>query len=94
MTTSIGSNSSAQAYLQPFLPGSTRQVGWSVRQSFAHARHLAGRGFMTMLDWYEVAQQRRALRTMSAEMLKDIGVSRADAMCEASRRFWDVDQTR
>jgi len=94
MTTSIGSNSSAHAYLQPFLPGSTRQAGWSVRQSFAHACRLAGRGFMTMLAWYEVAQQRRVLRMMSAEMLNDIGVSRADALREARRRFWDVDETR
>lgn len=93
MTTSVSSDSSAHAYPQPFPLGSSRQVGWSARQSFEHARDLAGRSFMTMLTWYEVAQQRRVLRMMSTEMLDDIGVSRVDALREASRRFWDVDRT-
>jgi uncharacterized protein YjiS (DUF1127 family) len=46
------------------------------------------------MEWSDAARQRRALRSMSDEMLKDVGVSRADAMREAGRRFWDVDGTR
>jgi uncharacterized protein YjiS (DUF1127 family) len=94
MTTSISSGSSPHVYPQPFLPGTTRQAGWSVRQSFERACRLADRGLVTLLEWCDVARQRRLLRGMSDEMLKDIGVSRADAMGEAGRRFWDVDQTR
>jgi uncharacterized protein YjiS (DUF1127 family) len=94
MATSMRSGSSSQVYAQPLLPGSAREVAWSVRQSFERARRLADCGLATMLDWYDVAQQRRALRGMSDEMLKDIGVSRADAMREAGRRFWDMEQTR
>jgi uncharacterized protein YjiS (DUF1127 family) len=41
-------------------------------------------------SWYEVAQQRRELRGLSDEILKDIGISRSDADFEANRHFWDV----
>jgi|TARA_Y100001968_G_C19452052_1_gene769417 uncharacterized protein YjiS (DUF1127 family) len=39
--------------------------------------------------WYELARQRRQLASLSDEMLKDIGRSRADIEWEASRPFWD-----
>jgi uncharacterized protein YjiS (DUF1127 family) len=41
-----------------------------------------------LLRWHEVARQRRTLRTLDDRMLKDIGVTRADAEREASRPFW------
>jgi uncharacterized protein YjiS (DUF1127 family) len=93
MATTIGSGSS-HVYPWTFLPGTIRQVGWSVRQWFERAHRLADSGLTTMLEWYDVAHQRRSLRSMSDEMLKDIGVSRADAMREAGRRFWETDETR
>jgi len=93
MTTFIGSGTS-HVHPQPFLPGSARQVGWSVRRAFEPALRGADRCLATVLDWYDVEQQRRSLRGMSDEMLKDIGVSRADAMREAGRRFWDLERTR
>jgi len=93
MTTFIGSGTS-HVHPQPFLPGSARQVGWSVRRAFEPALRGADRCLATVLDWYDVEQQRRSLRAMSDEMLKDIGISRSDATREASRRFWDVDQNR
>jgi len=40
-------------------------------------------------DWREVYRQRRELRELSDHLLKDIGISRSDAMREASRAFWD-----
>ena len=43
----------------------------------------------TVLRWREVRRQRRALLTLSDELLKDIGISRADAMQEAGRPFWE-----
>ena len=39
--------------------------------------------------WYSIARERRQLAEMSDWMLKDIGISRADADREASRHFWD-----
>ena len=43
-------------------------------------------------EWRQIAQQRRELRGLSDEILKDIGISRSDADFEANRRFWDVSQ--
>jgi uncharacterized protein YjiS (DUF1127 family) len=42
------------------------------------------------MRWYELRRQRRALLELSDQMLKDIGISRADAIREASRPFWDT----
>lgn len=39
--------------------------------------------------WRDLYQQRRQLAALSDFMLKDIGLSRADAEREASRPFWD-----
>src|SRR5262245_20037225 len=38
--------------------------------------------------WHELASQRRALLALDERMLKDIGISRAEAEREASRPFW------
>jgi uncharacterized protein YjiS (DUF1127 family) len=38
--------------------------------------------------WRELARQRRTLLTMDDRMLKDIGISRAEAEREARRPFW------
>ena len=40
-------------------------------------------------EWRQIAQQRRELRGLSDEILKDIGISRSDADFEANRHFWD-----
>lgn len=42
----------------------------------------------TLLIWQERAAQRRALRELNDHMLKDIGLSRADAFREADKPFW------
>ncbi len=42
----------------------------------------------TFLRWQELARQRRALLSLDARMLADIGVSQADAAREAARPFW------
>ena len=42
-----------------------------------------------LLDWHELARQRRALAALDDHMLKDIGLSRVDARQEADRPFWD-----
>jgi uncharacterized protein YjiS (DUF1127 family) len=38
--------------------------------------------------YYAVAKQRRDLSQLTDEQLKDIGISRVDAMREASKPFW------
>ena len=44
---------------------------------------------MTMLaTWGERLKQRTALAEMDDRMLKDIGVSRADALVEMDKPFW------
>lgn len=40
--------------------------------------------------WRRIARARRALRGMNDHMLRDIGVSREDALAEAARPFWDA----
>ena len=40
------------------------------------------------LAWYDRARERRALMELSDHMLRDIGISRADARREAARPFW------
>ena len=45
-------------------------------------------------EWRQIAQQRRELRGLSDEILKDIGISSSDADFEANRHFWDVSRNR
>jgi uncharacterized protein YjiS (DUF1127 family) len=52
------------------------------------------RAIELVLDWQDVARQRRALLALNERLLKDIGISRADAEREASRPFWDLAQKR
>jgi uncharacterized protein YjiS (DUF1127 family) len=44
----------------------------------------------TLLRWQELSMQRRRLLELDAHMLKDIGLSRADAVREAKRPFWEL----
>ena len=52
-------------------------------------RKLLWTSFLRMLDfWIERARTRRRLLTLDDRMLRDIGVSRADAWREGSKPFW------
>jgi len=51
--------------------------------------YTANKVLAKVLLWKEIASQRKQLREMSGYLLKDIGISRADANCEAKRFFWD-----
>ena len=48
----------------------------------------AGRVAETGLTWLERARQRRALRELNDHMLRDIGLTRADAWAESDKPFW------
>ncbi len=41
-----------------------------------------------VLIWRERSRQRSALKYLDDRLLRDIGISRADAEWEVSKRFW------
>jgi uncharacterized protein YjiS (DUF1127 family) len=41
-----------------------------------------------ILAWHQRARERRHLETLSDHMLRDIGLTRADVLAEATKRFW------
>ncbi len=47
------------------------------------------RVWLKVKAWREVSRQRNQLSNLSDPLLKDIGISRADAIREANRVFWD-----
>ena len=51
-------------------------------------QRLAALGLARLLHWHELARQRRALLALNDNMLRDIGICRAEAEREASRPFW------
>jgi uncharacterized protein YjiS (DUF1127 family) len=61
------------------------------RAAASSARQVASL-FQSVLDailmWQDRERQRRALAGMSDHMLRDIGVSRADAVRESVKPFW------
>ena len=65
------------------------QTDGAAGSMLAVARWAFVRMLETLLRWQELSAQRRRLLELDARMLKDIGISRADAMREAHRSFWD-----
>jgi uncharacterized protein YjiS (DUF1127 family) len=53
------------------------------------AASLLAQAMQTLRRWNQLVRQRRQLASLSDEMLKDIGRSRADIEQEAGRPFWD-----
>jgi len=43
-----------------------------------------------ILTWWERSRQRRALQALDDWALKDVGLSRADAMRECDKPFWQA----
>jgi uncharacterized protein YjiS (DUF1127 family) len=56
-----------------------RTPGWSAR---------IARGIELLMVWHERARQRHQLRSLSDQMLRDIGLGRADVEAEAAKPFW------
>ena len=73
---------------------------WRERHAVPPATTVRGavvRLVLALLRWQELAQQRRRLLSLDDRMLKDIGITRADAAREGARPFWDapgIDGTR
>ena len=54
-----------------------------------HRRQRSDGGWIALLKiWRRRAYERQVLATMSDAMLRDIGITRCDAMNEASKPFW------
>jgi len=77
--------------------GTARQAPASFAASVLHgdvpplAPHVTSRlarALDAVLLWHERARQRRQLLQLSDAMLRDIGVSRANALGEAGKPFW------
>ena len=63
----------------------TRPAAVRIRTGFAgFLRRAAG----TLTRWQQRADGRRALLSLDARTLSDIGISRADAVREADKPFW------
>lgn len=57
---------------------------WRAKQHI----HPVAAAFMLIARWIERARQRRALAGLDDQMLRDIGITRADAVREAEKPFW------
>ena len=60
-------------------------LAWFTLRQLGHGCHRAA---AVGLLWTERAQQRRRLRELGDPILRDIGVTRADAWAEADKPFW------
>ena len=82
---STGEFKSCQATLAQHPPGlgAARALGWA-----RSGLRLLERAADLVLGWQERARQRRQLETLSDHMLRDIGLTRADVLAEATKRFW------
>lgn len=69
------------------------QKGYAVAQPLHLAAPHLGARLLSMTRqlrrWWQLAEQRRRLGSLDDAALKDIGVSRADALQESERPFWD-----
>jgi len=53
-----------------------------------HLAPLLTRVWIQLRDWHATYHQRRALLALSDHLLKDIGISRVDALQEGNKPFW------
>lgn len=53
-----------------------------------HEPHPLAAAFLLMKGWIERARQRRALAELDDQMLRDIGVTRVEAVRECDKPFW------
>jgi uncharacterized protein YjiS (DUF1127 family) len=62
------------------------------RKSFqfqTSARDLAADALHTIAVWIDRAGQRRTLQELEDHLLADIGKTRAEAVAESRKRFWE-----
>jgi uncharacterized protein YjiS (DUF1127 family) len=67
----------------------TRGV-WFVWAALEVAAAFAVYAIMLILTWEQRVRERRALASLDDRLLRDIGISRADAEQEVRKPFWEV----
>ena len=76
----MSTSSLRSAYATQALPrGAARTPGWRI---------LAAQGIELLMVWHERVRQRRQLQRLNDQMLRDIGLARADVEAEAAKPFW------
>lgn len=66
--------------------GST--IGRVIDRVVAVSAQSATRAMLKLLDWQRRAHERAALATLPDEILKDVGLSRADVHAEMRKPVW------
>lgn len=62
--------------------------GLRLSEGPAHHDHWLARGWAMLHCWLARSRSRELLAQMDDRMLKDIGISRADAVIEGRKHFW------
>jgi uncharacterized protein YjiS (DUF1127 family) len=75
----------AASILRPFVRQHKKQRDCD-RESVLH--HVLARMGSELREWRRRLRDRRALAAMSDRSLRDIGLTRYDAACEARKPFW------
>ena len=57
-------------------------------RALRHARNALNRAFAALRKWRRRSRDRAALASFDDRMLRDIGVSRVDALFEINKPFW------
>ena len=71
----------------PPLEASSRRLTTGLR---AAVRHAFVRVVEALVAWHDRARERRSLMELSDQMLRDIGISRAQALGAAARASWRI----
>ena len=72
----------------PPRPGMSAPAATSLRIAARSVLAILSSVFEILMTWQEKSRQRRQLLALGDDMLKDIGISRADAHYEGSKPFW------
>lgn len=59
------------------------------RAGFERLTGLAGKLLARLRRWRQLSYERKLLASLDSRMLRDIGISRAEAERESARPFWD-----
>jgi len=75
---------------------STVPFDWTAyRMAIASGSRARAQDAVRMLRrWYEITRERQALAALDDRALKDMGISRTDALEESARPFWDANPRR
>ena len=68
--------------------GTIKRLRLAPRPSLLSPIQLLGAGLRLVLEWERRARERKTLAEMTDHMLKDLGITRSDAVRESEKPFW------